>query len=135
MEWRVILRRGKSPYNHRVAVVQVADASGMILVIQIHPMSRKFSNIPSSILDKNLYRLPKEASGTFPFSCSAPVLIGLQELIENAEIPKLGVNITSTDIHSLLRILFKADYVQTTGRNYLTITVSWRKISSSLENL
>lgn len=104
MEWRVVLRRGQTPSNRRVAVVQVADGSGVILVIQIHPMSRRFSNIPSSIMNKNSYRLPKEASGTFPFSCTAPVLIGLQELIENEDIPKLGVNISSTHIHSLLRV-------------------------------
>jgi hypothetical protein len=104
MEWRVVLRRGQSSSNRRVAVVQVADGSGMILVIQIHPMSRKFSNIPSSILNKILCRLPKEASGTLPFGCTAPVLIGLQELIENEDIPKLGVNISSIHIHSLPRV-------------------------------
>lgn len=127
IEWRVILRNGSKPLDHRVAVVQVADGSGLILVIQIHPMSRMLSIVSSTVFGKNLYRFPKEASGMFPFSCTS-VLISFQELIENEEIPKLGVNITSRHIH---RLESKADYVQTTGQNYSKIMGFWRRTSSN----
>jgi len=66
MEWRLLIRRAKNAakatlIDRRTAVVQVADSTGLILVIQIYNMSR------------------------FP--------IKLQSLLENPEIPKIGVNI------------------------------------------
>jgi len=66
MEWRLLFRRAKgaaksSLIERRTAVVQVADSSGLILVIQTYYMSR------------------------FP--------IELRSLLENPEIPKIGVNI------------------------------------------
>ncbi|KAF8624705.1 hypothetical protein AX17_007036 [Amanita inopinata Kibby_2008] len=67
LEWRVLFTRrtangaSVTQYDRRVAVVQIADTAGLILVVQVHPMSR----------------FPKK----------------LQELIENPDIPKLGVNI------------------------------------------
>ncbi|PFH48934.1 hypothetical protein AMATHDRAFT_5354 [Amanita thiersii Skay4041] len=70
MEWRVDLKLRRDEQDQRVAVVQVADSNGLILVLQIHRMSR----------------FPKK----------------LQELIENDEIPKLGVNI-SNDGQKLLQ--------------------------------
>ncbi|KAF8809416.1 ribonuclease H-like protein [Phlegmacium glaucopus] len=66
IEWRLYFVRPKGAASttlleRRAAVVQIADSSGLILVIQIYSMSR------------------------FP--------IKLQSLIENHEIPKIGVNI------------------------------------------
>ncbi|KAF8625076.1 hypothetical protein AX15_005558 [Amanita polypyramis BW_CC] len=66
LEWRVLWARranGQSarPNERRTAIVQLADMTGLILVVQIYGMSR----------------FPKK----------------LQELIENPNVPKLGVNI------------------------------------------
>jgi len=65
MEWRVIFRSpGDKGQSRRVGVVQIADSSGLILVIQVHAMSRTFSVLLSVPMVKLSYRLSKKASGT-----------------------------------------------------------------------
>ncbi|KAG5653721.1 hypothetical protein H0H81_011128 [Sphagnurus paluster] len=77
MEWRVFFARGAKVSERRTAVVQVADARGMMLVVQVHGMNRMYS------LD--VLRVVTECKTGFPKA--------LQALIEDPEIPKLGVNI------------------------------------------
>ena len=96
MEWRVIFRSpADKGQDRRVAIVQIADSSGLILVIQVHAMSRTFStpSITFGTYGETLCRLSKETSGTLLSRCLYPLLNCLQELIENPKIPKLGVNI------------------------------------------
>ncbi|KAK2460873.1 hypothetical protein APHAL10511_007343 [Amanita phalloides] len=62
LEWRVLWARranaaNATPHNRRTAVVQIADVSGLILVIQVHGMSRFPKNLQELIENPDIPKL------------------------------------------------------------------------------
>ncbi|TFK67625.1 ribonuclease H-like protein [Pluteus cervinus] len=57
MEWRYFLRKGLPQKTNRVAVVQLADTKGMILVIQVYHMKRFPRNLQTIIESPHIPKL------------------------------------------------------------------------------